>query len=106
MGPPMQGRAVGPSMQGGSCRQEDRHKNVAALWPGLVAALLSPKRDLKHSFLVIFEVSEGLGGSGGPPGASPGLPGAGPQLYFFEEKGWGTTRGPFRCSYVAALWQS
>ena len=28
----------------------------------------------------------------------PGLPGAGPQLYFFDEKGWGTTRGPFRCS--------
>ncbi len=40
---------------------------------------------------MIFEVSEGLAG---PPGASPGLPGAGPQLYSFDEKGWGTTRGP------------
>ncbi len=41
----------------------------------------------------MFEVSEGLGGSGGSPGASPGLPGAGPHFYLFEEKGWGTTQG-------------
>ncbi len=43
---------------------------------------------------LFLEVSEGLGGSGGPPGASFGLPGAGPQLYFFAENGGGTGGPP------------
>ena len=42
----------------------------------------------------VLGVSEGPGESGGAPGAPRGRP----STLFFEEKGWGTTRGPFRCS--------